>query len=243
MATSIIALIPARAGSQRIKNKNITPLAGHPLIAYTIAAAKQSGIFTEIVCSTDSGEIGEIARSYGAFQIMRPPLFATAESPDIEWVHHVLRICGYGYSSNCFAILRPTSPFRTAATIQRAWGEWQRSDCDCLRAVEYAKHHPAKMWYMNAGELVPYVQHVTEPPPWHSRPTQSLPRVMVQNASLEMAKCSLVVDRLYPTICGGRVFGFLNPAPEGFDINERADWEFAEMKIASGEWQLPETAK
>ena len=240
MANFIIGLIPARSGSQRIKDKNIKALAGHPLLVYSIAAAKQSGVFQEIVCSTDSKVIGEIARAHGVTVVMRPPEYATADSPDVEWVHHVLRVCGYGYQYAWFAILRPTSPFRTAKTIQTAWGELQRTDCDCLRAVSYAKEHPAKMWYMNCGELVPYVQPVGEPPPWHSRSTQNLPRVMVQNASLEIAKCSLVRDRLYPTICGGRVYGFLNPPPEGFDINNQDDWEFAEMKLASGEWGLPE---
>ena len=63
---SAIALIPARSGSERVKDKNVRPLAGHPLLAYAIASARQSGIFDRVVCSTDSGKIAEVAQRYGA---------------------------------------------------------------------------------------------------------------------------------------------------------------------------------
>ena len=60
---SAIALIPARSGSERVRDKNVRPLAGHPLLAYAIAAARESGVFERIVCSTDSGKIAEVAQS------------------------------------------------------------------------------------------------------------------------------------------------------------------------------------
>ena len=66
MAEAIIAIIPARGGSKRIPSKNIRPLAGKPIIAYTIAAALESGLFERVVVSTDSPEIAEVARQYGA---------------------------------------------------------------------------------------------------------------------------------------------------------------------------------
>lgn len=235
--SSIVALIPARAGSQRIPGKNIKPLAGHPLIAYTIAAAKQSGIFSEVIVSTNSEATRVIAEEMGAVGLWRKPEHAEDGSPDIEWVNYLFNDLGV-IESDAFAILRPTSPFRSAATIQRAWAEFQHSGCDCLRAVQPASINPYKMWWAWKGELSP-VLPVHDVPPWHSRPTQTLPVVYQQNASLEMAKCSLVRDRLYPSICAGRVYGFLNPEPEGFDINTPEDWEKAERMIASGAWTLP----
>lgn len=234
---SIIALIPARSGSQRIPGKNIKPLAGHPLIAYTIAAAKASGIFTRVIVSSESYDILKVASDYGAATSSRNVVHAAADSPDIEWVNDLInarRVIREDY----FAILRPTSPFRTAATIQRAWAEFERSACDCLRAVQPAAVNPYKLWWMQHCELLP-VLPVHDLPPWHSRPTQTLPPVFQQNASLEMAKCSLVRDRLYPSICSGRVYGFLNPPPEGFDLNTPEDWAYAEMQIANGRWTLP----
>ena len=76
---SAVALIPARSGSERVKDKNVRPLAGHPLLAYAVATARQSGIFDRVVCSTDSGKIGEVAQRYGAdVPYLRPQELATS---------------------------------------------------------------------------------------------------------------------------------------------------------------------
>src|SRR5688572_4819747 len=124
---SIVALIPARVGSKRVPGKNIRPLADHPLIAYTIAPAVDSGIFDAVIVSTDSEEIASIARHYGAeVPFLRPPQFARDTSPDIEWVEHTLnRLREEGRRCEAFSLLRPTSPFRTAATLRRAWAAFR----------------------------------------------------------------------------------------------------------------------
>src|SRR3972149_10475375 len=110
----IIALSPARAGSRRVPQKNIQPLAGHPLMAYTIAAALESGIFRDVIVSTDADRYAEIARHYGAeVPFLRPAALAGDTSPDIEWVEYTLkRLLEKGRRYDCFRILRPTSPFR-----------------------------------------------------------------------------------------------------------------------------------
>src|SRR5205085_2482814 len=88
---SVVALIPARSGSERVRDKNIRPLAGHPLLAYAVAAALQADVFDRVVCSTDSGKIAEVAQRYGAdVPFLRPTELATATSPDIEWITHAL---------------------------------------------------------------------------------------------------------------------------------------------------------
>ena len=82
-----VALIPARAGSKRVPGKNIRPLAGHPLLAYTIAAAPRQRRVRRGVVSTDSDDFAEIARHYGAeVPFLRPAEMAGDLSPDIEWV-------------------------------------------------------------------------------------------------------------------------------------------------------------
>ena len=147
-----VALVPARSGSERVPGKNILPLAGHPLIAYTIAAARASGLFAAVVVSTDSEEIAEVARRYGGdVPGLRPAGMATATSPDIEWVLHVMG----GRDEELFSILRPTSPFRTAATIRRAWEQLLAlgDRADSIRAVEPTRQHPGKMWTID-GELM-----------------------------------------------------------------------------------------
>src|SRR5262245_51132771 len=117
---SLVALIPARSGSKRVPDKNIRMLAGHPLIAYTIFAARKSGLFSSIIVSTDSEQYAEISRSYGAeVPFLRPAELSGDSSPDIAWLEHMFKQLGMqGRQFDCFSILRPTSPFRTPATIQ-----------------------------------------------------------------------------------------------------------------------------
>lgn len=236
---SVIALIPARGGSKRIAGKNTKLLAGHPLLAYTIAAAQQSKVFRSIVVSSDDEATLQIALQMGVAGIRRPEKYASDDSPDIEWVKHALTSSTiFDQRHDCFAILRPTSPFRTAATIQRAWAEYERSACDSLRAIQAAGVNPYKLFWLNNCELLP-VLPTHDLPPWHSRPTQTLPPTYMQNASLEISKCSLVCDRLYPSISGPRIWGFLNPEPCGFDLNTPEDWHYAEVMVKEGHWTLP----
>ncbi|MCZ6666582.1 MAG: acylneuraminate cytidylyltransferase family protein, partial [Gammaproteobacteria bacterium] len=110
---SIVALIPARSGSKRVLDKNVKVLGGHPLIAYTIAAARASGAFGAVIVSTDSPGYAEIARHYGAeVPGLRSSEISSATSPDIEWVHYTLELLkAGGRMFDCFSILRPTSPF------------------------------------------------------------------------------------------------------------------------------------
>ena len=121
---SVVALIPARSGSTRVADKNAKPLGGHPLMAYAIAGARASGIFDAVICSTDTGRLARIAHHYGAeIPFLRPAEFATSTSPDIEWVDDLLkRLKAEGRTYDCFSILRPTSPFRTAETTKRVTG-------------------------------------------------------------------------------------------------------------------------
>ena len=87
-----VALIPARSGSKRVINKNISPLEGHPLIAYTIISALESNEFDDVIVSTDSNEIKEVAEYYGAsVPFIRPEEYSQDTSPDIQWVKHSLR--------------------------------------------------------------------------------------------------------------------------------------------------------
>ena len=91
MTQSVVALIPARQGSKRVPGKNVRALGGHPVLAYTIAPAVESGIFESVIVSTDSEEIAALARHYGAeVPFLRPAAFAGDTSPDIEWVEYTL---------------------------------------------------------------------------------------------------------------------------------------------------------
>src|SRR5688572_16915028 len=108
---SAVAFIPARQGSKRVPGKNVRVVRGHPLLAYTIAPALESGVFDDVIVSTDSEEIAAIARHYGAdVPFLRPAAFAGDTSPDIEWLDYTLReLRRQGRTWDCFSLLRPTS--------------------------------------------------------------------------------------------------------------------------------------
>jgi len=238
----VVALIPARSGSKRVPNKNIRPLAGHPVIAYTIAAALQSGIFSEVVVSTDSVHYAEIARHYGAeVPFLRPAELAGDLSPDIEFVEYTLkRLEREGRRFDCFSILRPTSPFRLPETIRRAWGEFLAEEgVDSLRAVERCEQHPGKMWVVRGRRMTPLLPLGPAEQPWHSSQYQSLPEVYVQNASLEIAWTRVVLGD-GRTIAGNVLIPFLTRGYEGYDVNQPYDWQLAEELVRSGEARLPQ---
>jgi N-acylneuraminate cytidylyltransferase len=237
---TIVALIPARAGSKRVPDKNIRPLAGHPVLAYTIAAALQSGVFADVIVSTDSEHYAEIARYYGAeVPFLRPPKLAGDVSPDIEWLEYTLkRLQEEGRNYDCFSILRPTSPFRLPETIQRAWQAFLAQEgVDSLRAVEKCQQHPGKMWVVRGNRMVPLLPLSPAEQPWHSSQYQSLPEVFVQNASLEIAWTRVVSNGR--TIAGNVVMPFFTRDFEGFDVNTSHDWNLAEHLVKNQEVQLP----
>ena len=230
-----LGLIPARSGSVRIPGKNVKPLAGLPLVVYSIASALDSGVFAKVVVSTDSKEIGGVAQHYGADVLIRPPEYATDISPDIEWVRHALtKLPGYA----AFAILRPTSPFRKAETIRRAWREFLGSDAHSLRAVEKVSQHPAKMWVIRNGYLHNLMPFGPESQPWHSSQMPTLPPVFVQNASLEIAWTYIVEDM--GSISGEVIKAFHTFDDEGYDLNTLHDWQIAEAMVSTGVAKLPE---
>jgi len=240
MAAGAVALIPARAGSTRVPGKNVRELDGHPLIAYSIAAARESGAFEAVVVSTDSGEIAEVAERYGAeVPSLRPAELAGSTSPDIQWVQHVLdELSAAGRDFDVFSILRPTSPFRTAATIQRAFEVFDAAGerCDSLRAVRLCQEHPGKMWTIDGELMQPLLEQSGEGVPTHSRQYQDLPTVYVQDSSLEIAWSSVARAG---SIAGDRIVPFLSEGYEGFSIDYPADWQEAEQAIADGTAELP----
>ena len=237
---SAVALVPARGGSVRVPGKNIALLAGHPLLAYTIAAAQQSQLFDAVIVSTDSDEIAGVARDYGAEVRERPAEKATSESPDIDWLLDVMS----DRDDELFSILRPTSPFRTADTIRRAWDRFDAlgDSFDSIRAVEPVRQHPGKMWLVEGDTLRPAWQQGDGPVPFHSTQMAALPRVWVQNSSLEIAR-SRVLRGERPSIAGERIAAFFTEGHEGFSIDYPDDVRRAEELVASGEATLPRCSR
>lgn len=228
----IDGLIPARGGSQRIKNKNMRLLTGKPLIYWTIRAAMASKIFRRIVVSTDDQYTKEYCSKF-VDVIDRPPEFATDTSPDVEWIKHYLE---NNKSADHFMILRPTSPFRTPQSIIRAWEAYKNDGyADSLRAITPVKQHPGKMWRTVEG-----AQRINPLMNWYgvglqasyNSPTQSLPKIYVQSACIEICEARQVLFR--NNVSGQQIMPFFTDGLESLDLNTPEDWILAEHYIKEG---------
>ena len=233
---SVVAFVPARGGSERVPGKNVRPLAGHPLLAYAIASARQSGVADRVVCSTDSEEIAEIARWYGAeVPGLRPAEYATSVSPDIDWLRHAL-----GHQPGqfeLFALVRPTSPFRGPDTIRQALERLLAvPGADSIRAVEPVKQHPGKMWILEGETMRPLLDQSGLEVPWHDSQFPALPPVYVQSSALEIAWTRVVSEG---TLGGSKRLPLLLDGYEGLSIDREEDWARAEALFASGQARLP----
>jgi CMP-N,N'-diacetyllegionaminic acid synthase len=232
---SLVAFVPARAGSERVPGKNVRPLAGHPLLAYAVVAARQAGA-DRVVCSTDSEEIAQVARRYGAdVPFLRPAEYATSASPDIDWLCDALRRLDGSY--DLFALVRPTSPFRGPDAIRRGLEQLLGlPEVDSIRAVEPVKQHPGKMWLVDGQTMRPLLDQSELEVPWHDSQFQTLPPVYVQSSALEIAWSRVLGEG---SRGGGRRAPFLTRGYEGFTIDYEEDWARAEALVETGAAVLP----
>lgn len=219
----IIALIPARSGSKRIKDKNILKINNHPLLAYSINSAKKSKIFDKIIVSTDSIRYKKIAENYGAeVPFLRPKKISSDTSYDFEWVNYTLNKINQKF--DCFIILRPTNPFRNSNTIKRAWKLFKKNNYKySIRGVSETKNHPAKMWYKVGNFIKPVVKGKYKNQPLYNCQFTVLPRIFIQNASIEISNCSIL--NYNKTITSKKIIPFYMDGDEGHDINYINDFK------------------
>jgi CMP-N,N'-diacetyllegionaminic acid synthase len=233
-----LAIIPARAGSQRVKNKNIRRLAGHPLIAYSICCAIESRVFSRVIVTTDSEEIADVARHYGAdVPFIRPKKLAGSKSPNIGFIKHALDNLDEEYDA--FATVFATSPFRQAATLRRAMRQFKlNKEADSLRAVAKCREHPGKMWIVDGNSMEPLLDQSDLDIAWHARQYKDMPVVYVQTSMLEIAWTRVVSET---NTREGRVLApFISKGFEGLSIDYEDDWTLVERLAKSGEATLPD---
>lgn len=138
----MIAVIPARGGSKRIPRKNVAEFFGHPMVAYAVAAARNSGLFRHVVVSTEDDEIARIARRYGAEVAVRPPDLATDAAGLVEVAEHALGEFGRD-DDVAFCQLMPNCPLRRAGDILAHWAAFSRGDRDFqISAVPFRVVYP-----------------------------------------------------------------------------------------------------
>jgi CMP-N-acetylneuraminic acid synthetase len=234
--TEVLALIPARGGSKSIPRKNIRPFAGHPLIAYSIAAGLAARSVTRTIVSTDEKEIAAISRQYGAeTPFLRPAEFSQDQTPDLPVFQHALRWLreNEGYQPEIVVQLRPTSPFRRVWHIDQAVASLlERPDADAVRTVCVPFQNPYKMWRIGAdGVMQPLVQ--TEFHEAYNLPRQALPEVYWQTGYMDAAWARTILEKTSMT--GERILPLIIDPSEWIDIDSPDDWRRAERLLESGE--------
>lgn len=210
----ILALIPARGGSKSIPRKNLQPIAGRPLITYSIDHAVASRHVTRVVVSTDDVEIADVARACGAeVPFIRPAEFATDDSTDLEVFRHALLALHEQdrYSCECIVHLRPTGPVRDPARIDQAIELFlAHPEADSLRSVTIPQQTPYKMWRERDGWLEPLLQldGIDEP---FCQPRQQLPQVYWQNGYVDIVRSHTILE--LGLMCGHRILPFVMDEP------------------------------
>jgi N-acylneuraminate cytidylyltransferase len=233
----ILALIPARGGSKSIPRKNIRPLAGFPLIAYSIAAAIQSKYVTRTIVSTDDDEIARIAREYAAgTPFMRPAEFAQDHTTDFPVYTHAL---GWlkeheGYQPEVVVQLRPTSPLRPPGCVDQAIQVLlDHPEADSVRGVIPSGQNPFKMWQMSqSGQMIPLLSlpDVAEP---YNAPRQALPQTYWQTGHIDAIRTSTITGK--GSLSGDVIYPIQIDPRYAVDIDTLRDWQRAEWLIAQAE--------
>jgi len=239
---TFIGLIPARRGSLRVPDKNIRRLNNHPLLGYSILSAQNSGVFSKIIVATDSEHYGEIASYYGADSVfMRDPKNCTATSLDFEWLSECF-LSGV-ISSEHFAILRPTSPFRSASLIKDVVAQFCALGTDSIRTVTKVSEHPGKMWKLSESKntMIPFIDQPVNQVATHAMQYQSLELLYVQTSVLELAKTEVLEK--YNNREGLKISPYVTDGFDNIAIDTELDWKFVQMlsKVMPG--LLPKISK
>jgi len=232
---SVLAIVPARGGSKSIPHKNLKPFAGHPLVAYSIAAGLQSGVVDRVIVSTDDPDIAHAAKDYGAdVPFMRPPELAQDDTLDLPVFEHALHWleAREGYRPDIIVQLRPTTPVRPPWTVTRAVEILlEHPEADSVRGVVPSGQTPFKMWRLDeSGQLLPLIEvDIHEA---YNQPRQALPATYWQTGHIDAIRRQVLVEK--HSMSGDVILPLLLDASYTVDIDTQRDWARAEDLMLSG---------
>lgn len=228
-----VSLIPARSGSQRIKDKNMRKIGGKSLIERSVSTSLKSSMISQTLIVTDSKCYEDHAVFCGAESLgLRPAETASSSSPDITWIKWVLNnAITQNPLLTHYIVLRPTSPFRTLELIENAIETYIKCDTTSqttLRCISRASEHPFKMWTSISNKRVSRLfPFETNGVFMTDQQSSTLPKVFVQNAAIEIGSISNILES--SSTSGSDVIGFEWNGIEVFDINTPQDLEYAEF--------------
>jgi N-acylneuraminate cytidylyltransferase len=227
----VLAIIPARGGSKGLPRKNLRPLAGHSLLAWSIAAAHEARGLDAVVVSTDDEEIAAVAEALGAeVPFIRPSDLARDDTPDLPVFEHALRWLerDRGWAPELVVQLRPTSPFRPAGMVDEALARLRaHPDADSLRAVTAPAQMPYKMWRLKGRLLEPLLG--TPQQELFNAPRQQLPAVYWQTGQLDVIRRHTILEQ--GSMSGRHIVPFVVEPRYAVDIDTAE-------QLALAEWLL-----
>lgn len=201
MTPSILSLVPARAGSKGVLNKNTRLLSACPLIAYSIILSRACNLRT--IVTTDSQDIAEIAKRYGAeVPFLRPVELAQDNSPDIEFMRHAIDWLqqNEGQVPEYIVHLRPTTPLRDPEVIQEAIELFIDSDSTALKSVhEEIQESPYKCFNIKDGYLKGIFEetgivNTQKYPEYYNLPRQLFPKAYKSNGYIDIVKSEVILE-------------------------------------------------
>lgn len=227
----IIAIVPARGGSKGIPKKNIKPLNNIPLIHYTLKFALDSGCFDQIIVSTDSPEIAEVASQVIPVTTLRPKELAKDHVADFPVVKHVVEHMTTTEPSDVLVYLRPTVPFRKYRTLHAILEKYKQGNFDSIRTVRPVSDHPYWMKIQENGnwqELIPNKNENI----YYQR--QLLPNVYKLSGSLDVFRAGNIIE--YQRLYGPNLGYVIDDNEFHVDIDTTLDWLLAETIMKEGMW-------
>lgn len=222
----VLALIPARSGSKGLPGKNVREFHGRPLLHWTIAAVRESGVAERVIVSTDDAAMAEIARAGGAeIPFLRSPELARDETPMLDVALDVLaKLEAEGFTADALLLLQPTSPLRSTKDVQAAAA--LLGDADAVVSVAPVKQHPHWLQRIDdEGRLQPYQPTV------ETARRQDLPPVFMLNGAIYFVRTEAL--RRERTFRPGNTRAYVMPPERSVDIDTEMDWRLAELLFSS----------
>lgn len=220
----VIAIIPARGGSKRIPRKNVKEFCGRPILAYSIDAAKDSGLFDEVMVSTDDKEIAAIAAAYGA----NVPFFRSTDSASdyattTDVLLEVIKIYQErGSNFTWLCCIYPTAPFVTAEKLKQAFRILNESNADALVPVVPFSYPPLRGLVMQRDRIK------MKWPEYETVRSQDLDKIYHDCGQFYFIKTPVLLQE--KTLFCKNLTSMVMPEVEVQDIDNEADWELAEQK-------------
>lgn len=231
---NILCIIPARGGSKSLKNKNILPLLGKPVIAYTIEAALKSKLINKVVVSTDDKKIANVARRYDIQVIMRPKQYATDSAPIQHALRHAVRYLKKtdNYTPEIVVWLQANVPIRKEGKIDKVIMKLMRSGADSAATIYQVNQYPQWMKKINKqGFLKPLF-----PREKLYRRQDLEPMFLLDGAVIAIREKVLMNEKngkAIQSFMGKRVAGVLESNEYTLEIDHKDDFGLAEYYLKS----------